>query len=67
MRGLLAKLQESFFRVEIKKLDERITALKAGQDSGRLGPRVVRARKRFIEKDRRKLARVMRQHGYEVD
>ena len=66
-KTLLPKLRESVVRAALKKLDARIAELKSGQDSGRLGQRTVRARVRYIEKDRRKLAATMRKYGYEVD
>lgn len=66
-KTLLPKLRESLLRVLLQKLDTRIAELKRGQESGRLGQRVVRARLRFIEKDRRKLASTARKYGYEVD
>ena len=66
-KTLLPKLRESVVRAALKKLDARIAELKRGQDSGRLGQRTVRARVRYIEKDRRKLAATMRKYGYGVD
>ena len=49
------------------KLEERMEVLAMGQTSGRLGPRVIRARVHFLEKERRALAAEMRKYGYEVD
>jgi len=64
---LTPKLVESVFRARMDKLEERMEVLAMGQTSGRLGPRVIRARVHFLEKERRALAAEMRKYGYEVD
>jgi hypothetical protein len=67
MAKLTKLLVESVARVEIGKLTRRVAALEEGARSGRLGPRTVRARGRFLEKDRKRLVFILRKWGYEVE
>jgi hypothetical protein len=64
---LVSKLQESVYRAKLAKINKRVDELLKGQTTGRLGPRTVRARVRFLERDRKDLAADMRRHGYKVN
>lgn len=65
-RSLLSLLKESVVRAKLETLTKRITALEADQRSGRLGARVIRARIRYIKKERQQLVGDMLDLGWRV-
>lgn len=64
---LTPRLREALLRALIEKLARQIIAVELGERAGKLGPRVVRARCRHIEKERQRLAKMARQMGYQID
>lgn len=64
---LVSALKESVVRAKLDTLTKRVAEIQDGQKSGRLGPRVVRTRLRFVKAERMKLVGVMRRLGWEVD
>lgn len=67
MSELNKMLVESVARAEIGKLTRRVALLESEARSGRLGPRTVRARGRFLETERKRLVVVLRKWGCEVE
>jgi hypothetical protein len=57
---------EALVRDMIQDLDARIKFLNIAQDKGTLGPRVVRARLRWLHEDYDKLCIVARRYGFNV-
>lgn len=63
---LTPELEEQFIRTRIQELNERITVLQDKSKNGDLGPRVIRARLRWLRADYEWLADTARSHGYKI-
>jgi hypothetical protein len=61
-----SQMGEHVVREQIADLDERIKSLQTARSMGLLGPRVVRARIRFMHAEYDRLLIVARNYGYPV-
>ncbi len=64
--SLERKLGESLIRTLIAKLDERVSLLEQQQSACRIGPRLARYRRRWIQQDLEKLTAIARRYGFKV-
>lgn len=60
------KVGEKLVRSLIGELDAKIQRLTEDQRTGRLGPRVTRARLRFAREEYNRLAAIARSYGFQV-
>lgn len=67
MPDLLSTLTESLLLVRLRKLTVQVNKLQQAQGAGKLGPRVVRARVRRMQQERRDLVRLARRCGYNIE
>jgi hypothetical protein len=64
-KTLVRLLKESILVVNLRKLENKINQLRSKEES--LGPRVFRARLRFIKEERKTLVQHARALGYDVE
>jgi len=64
--GEAMKVGEMLVRHLITDIDERLKALQASAAAGKLGPRTLRARLRWLHEDYDKLVLVARRYGFNV-
>lgn len=64
--NLAPMLGASLIRVKLAGLNARVTELQQGVDSGRIGPRVLRARRRYILRDMDRVESIARKYGFKI-
>jgi hypothetical protein len=57
---------EMLIRTKIAELDARVQKLAEQMTSGLIGPRVARARRRWVHQDYAKLTKLARHYGFNV-